>query len=139
MKSIKLLKFTFIFLNLFFFGNVFSQNATITIKNKSERHINVKLMHGNERKCTLLKTDSVGPKNSLVLNVFETGFYFTKLQAIQYDKKNPEKNDTIYSKDRPMQLISDKKRGHSNVTIEFKIKEAKTDNSVSITRKEFYN
>jgi hypothetical protein len=38
-----------------------------------------------------------------------------------------------------MQLISDKKRGHSNVTIEFKVKESKNNNSISITRKEYDN
>ena len=54
-------------------------------------------------------------------------------------KKKPENNDTIYSKDRPIQLISDKKRGHSNVTIEFKVKESKESGSVSISKKEFNN
>lgn len=122
-----------------FTKNIFSQNATITIKNKSDRHVNLKLMHGPERKAVLYKADSIAPKGTLVLDVFETGLYFTKLQAIQYDKKDPSKNDTVYSKDRPMQLISDKKRGHSNVTIEFKVKESKADNSVSITRKEYDN
>ena len=133
LKSLTLLS------GLLFCGQIFSQNATITIKNKSERNINVKLMKGNERKSEVYKIDSVAPKSSLVLNVYETGFYYTKLRAIQYDKKKPENNDTIYSKDRPIQLISDKKRGHSNVTIEFKIKESKENGSVSITKKEFNN
>jgi len=114
-----------------------SQNATITIKNKSDRHLNVKLMQGNERKNILYKIDSIAPKGTIVFNVMETGFYFTKTRAILYDKKDVEKHDTIYSKDRPMQLVSDKKKGHSNVTIEYKIKESKENNSVSITRKEF--
>lgn len=114
-----------------------SQNATITIKNKSDRHLNVKLMQGNDRKNTVYKTDSIAPKGTIVFHVMETGFYFTKTQAIYYDKKDAEKNDTLYSKDKPMQLISDKKRGHSNVTIEYKIKESKENSSVSITRKEF--
>lgn len=133
LKSLTLLS------GLLFCGQIFSQNATITIKNKSERNINVKLMKGNERKSEVYKIDSVAPKSSLVLNVYETGFYYTKLRAIQYDKKKPENNDTIYSKDRPIQVISDKKRGHSNVTIEFKIKESKENGSVSITKKEFNN
>ncbi len=117
----------------------FSQNATITIKNKSDRHLNVKLMQGPERKAIVYKTDSVGPKGTVVLDVLETGLYFTKMRCILYDKKDATKNDTIYSKDRPMQLISDKKRGHSNVTIEFKVKESSSNTSVSITRKEFDN
>jgi hypothetical protein len=116
-----------------------SQNATITIKNKSDRHLNVKLMQGNERKNTVYKIDSVAPKGTLVFNVMETGFYYTKSRAVLYDKKDAAKNDTIYAKDRPMQLVSDKKRGYSNITIEFKIKEAKENGSVSITRKEFDN
>ena len=133
LKSLTLLS------GLLFCGQIFSQNATITIKNKSERNINVKLMKGNERKSEVYKIDSVAPKSSVVLNVYETGFYYTKLRAIQYDKKKPENNDTIYSKDRPIQLISDKKRGHSNVTIEFKVKESKESGSVSISKKEFNN
>lgn len=116
-----------------------SQNATITIKNKSDRQLNVKLMHGNDRKNVLHKTDSIAPKGTIVFDVFETGFYFTKTRAILYDKKDAAKNDTIYSKDRPMQLISDNRRGHSNVTIEYKIKESKENSSVSINRKEFDN
>lgn len=132
--------FTFLAFILFSLSSktLFSQNATMTIKNKSDRQINVKLMQGPERKATLYKTDSIAPKSTLVLDVYETGLYFTKLRAILYDKKDPSKNDTIYSKNRPMQLISDKKRGHSNVTIEFTIKESKNE-SVSITRKEFDN
>lgn len=114
-----------------------AQNSTITIKNKSERSITVKLMHGLEKKSTEYKIDSVGPKGTVVFNIYETGWYYTKLRAIQYDKKHPENNDTIYSKDRPIQLVSDKKRGYTNLTIEFKVKEAKNDGSVSITRKEY--
>ena len=135
----KQLKSLVLLSGLLFGGQVFSQNATITIKNKSERNINVKLMKGNERKSEVYKIDSVAPKSSLVLNVHETGFYYTKLRAIQYDKKKPENNDTVYSKDRPIQVISEKKRGYSNITIEFKVKETKENSSISITKKEFNN
>lgn len=127
-----------ILVSIIFYNALLSQNATITIKNKSDRFVNVKLMQGPERKAVIYKTDSVAPKGTLVLDVFETGLYFTKLRAILYDKKYPDKNDTIFSKNRPMQLISDKKRGHSNVTIEFTIKESKNE-SMSITRKEYDN
>lgn len=136
------MKYTTIFAFILFVlmgKELFSQNATITIKNKTDRHIHVKLMQGPERKAILYKVDSIIPKGTLVLDVNESGLYFTKLRAILYDKKDPEKNDTLYSKDRPMQLVSDKRRGHSNVTIEFKIKESKRDNSVAITRKEYDN
>ena len=132
-------KFISLLVSILFCKTIFSQNATITIKNKSDRNINVRLMKGLEKKSVLYKTDSVAPKSTLVLNVYETGFYYTKLRAIQYDKKSPENSDTIYSKDRPIQIISDKKRGHSNVTIEFKVKESKENNSITITRKEFDN
>ncbi len=121
-----------------FWQNGISQNATMTIKNKSDRQIHVKLMQGPERKAVLYKADSIAPKSTLVLNVYETGLYFTKLRAILYDKKDPANNDTIYSKNRPLQLVSDSRRGHSNVTIEFTIKESKNE-TVSITRKEFDN
>jgi PDZ domain-containing secreted protein len=133
-------RFTLITLVIFsfFYKSTFSQNATMTIKNKSDRYINVKLMQGPERNATIYKIDSIAPKSTLVFDVYETGLYFTKLRAILYDKKDPIKNDTIYSKNRPMKLISDKKRGHSDVTIEFTIKESKNE-SVSITRKEFDN
>ena len=136
MKQSKI--FMFVLCSIFCKG-IFSQNATITIKNKSDRHLYVKLMHGPEKKAVLYKADSIAPKGTLVLDVRETGLYFTKLRAILYDKKNPENNDTIYSKDRPLQLISDKKRGYSNVTIEFKVKESKNEGSVAITRKEYDN
>lgn len=116
-----------------------SQNATITIKNKSDRFLKIKVMKGPERKATLYKTDSVAPKATVVFDIMETGFYFTKTRGILYDKKQPEKNDTIYSQDRPIQVISDKKRGHSNITIEYKVKESKTESSVAITRKDYDN
>lgn len=117
-----------------------AQNATITIKNKSDRFMNVKLMQGNDRKNSVFKIDSLAPKGTIVFDVYETGFYFTKTRAILYDKKDATKNDTIYSKDRPLQLVSDKRRGrHSNVTIEFKVKESKDAGTVTINRKEFDN
>lgn len=96
-------------------------------------------MQGNDRKNVVYKTDSIPPKGTIVFDVFETGFYFTKNRAILYDKKDATQNDTIYSKDRPMQLISDKRRGHSNVTIEYRIKESRENTTVSINRKEFDN
>jgi hypothetical protein len=132
-------QFTLIAITIFsFYKSSFSQNATMTIKNKSDRHVDIKLMQGPERKAFVYKLDSIAPKSTLVLNVYNTGLYFTKLRAILYDKKDPSKNDTIYSKNRPLQLTSDNKRGHSNVTIEFTVKESKNE-SLSITRKEYDN
>lgn len=116
-----------------------AQNATITIKNKSNRYMYVKLMQGPERKAVLYKTDSIAPKSTSVIDVTQTGMYFMKTRAILFDENDPEKNDTIYSKDKPMQLISDNRRGHSNITIEFKVKEAKNPGTIAITRKEYDN
>lgn len=126
-------------LSLVLNSKLIAQNATITIKNKSNRYMYVKLMQGPERKAVLYKTDSIAPKNTRVMDVTQTGLYFMKTRAILFDEKDPEKNDTIYSKDKPMQLISDGRRGYSNITIEFKVKEAKNQGSIAITRKEYDN
>jgi len=97
----------------------------------------MKIMKGPEKKATLYKIDSIAPKGTVVFDITETGLYFTKTRAILYDKKDPEKNDTLYSQDRPIQIISDKKRGYSNMTIVYKVKESKTESSISITRKDY--
>lgn len=134
--NLKLFSFALL---LFVCGKLLAQNATITIKNKSNRYMYVKLMQGPERKAVLYKTDSIAPKSSSVIDVTQTGMYFMKTRAILFDENDPEKNDTIYSKDKPMQLISDNRRGHSNITIEFKVKEAKNPGTIAITRKEYDN
>ncbi|MBL7900429.1 MAG: hypothetical protein JNK73_00385 [Bacteroidia bacterium] len=134
--NLKLFSFA---LPLFVCGKLLAQNATITIKNKSNRYMYVKLMQGPERKAVLYKTDSIAPKSTSVIDVTQTGMYFMKTRAILFDENDPEKNDTIYSKDKPMQLISDNRRGHSNITIEFKVKEAKNPGTIAITRKEYDN
>ena len=126
-----------IVLCLIFCKNLQSQNATITVKNKSDRYMYMKIMKGPEKKATLYKIDSIAPKGTVVFDITETGLYFTKTRAILYDKKDPEKNDTLYSQDRPIQIISDKKRGYSNMTIVYKVKESKTESSISITRKDY--
>jgi hypothetical protein len=50
-------------------------------------------------------------------------------------------NDTFNSKSNPFQVISDKRIGFSNTTIEFKVKESKKPDKVAmpITRKEYDN
>ncbi len=51
-------------------------------------------------------------------------------------------NDTIYSKERPFQVISDKRRGFSNITMEYKVKETKKPEPggpIPISRKEYDN
>lgn len=117
----------------------FSQ-ASLTVENKSNRKLTFKVMKGNERKCVLFKVDSVAPKSKQVVYFTETGFYFTKCQAVFYSKDDPKMNDTLFSKERPFQVISDAKRGYSNITMKYVIKESKKsepDNAVPITRKEY--
>jgi hypothetical protein len=118
----------------------FSQQASLTIENKSNRMLTFKVMKGNERKNVFFKTDSVAPKSKQVVYFTETGFYFTKCQAVLHSKEDPKMNDTLFSKERPFQVISDAKRGYSNITMKYVIKESKKsepDNAVPITRKEY--
>ncbi len=118
----------------------FAQQASLTVENKSNRKLTFKVMKGNERKCVLFKIDSVAPKSKQVVYFTETGFYFTKCQAVFYSKDDPKMNDTLFSKERPFQVISDAKRGYSNITMKYVIKESKKsepDNAVPITRKEY--
>ncbi|MBK8369534.1 MAG: hypothetical protein IPL10_19710 [Bacteroidetes bacterium] len=131
---------TLAFLIIIFSMKSFAQQASLTIENKSNRMLTVKVMKGNERKNVLFKTDSVAPKSKQVVYFTETGFYFTKCQAVLYSKEDPKMNDTLFSKERPFQVISDPKRGYSNITMKYVIKESKKsepDNAVPITRKEY--
>lgn len=119
---------------------LFSQQASLTINNKSDRFLTVKVMKGPERTAKYFKTDSVAPKGTQTIYFSETGLYFTKCQAVLIHKDPKISNDTIYSKDRPFQVISDKKRGYSNITMEFTVKESKKpvlQNVTPITRKEY--
>jgi len=139
MKTLmKRIKLYFILVFATFCLASFSQQASITIKNKSERYLTVKLMKGNDRKAAHYKTDSVAPKATQIIYITETGQYFTKTQAILFDKKDPARNDTIYNKDRPFLVLADNKRGYRNITIEFVVEESKkAPNSMAITRKEY--
>ncbi len=118
---------------------LFSQDhATMTIKNQSERYLTVKLMKGNDRKYEHMKTDSVMPKGAQVFYMTETGQYFTKCQAVLINKKDPSKNDTIYSKDKPFLIRADAKRGYTNIIYEFTVEEnKKSSGATSITSKEY--
>lgn len=118
---------------------LFSQQASLTIINKSNRSLSVKIMKGVGKKATLYKTEYISPKGTQVIYFSETGRYFTKTQAILVDKDTLD-NDTIYSKDSPFEVISDPKRGYSNITMKFRVKESKKpvlEGSAAITRKEY--
>lgn len=118
---------------------LFSQQASLTIINKSNRSLSVKTMKGIGKKATLYKTDPVSPKGTIVIYFSETGRYFTKTQAVLLEKDTLY-NDTLYSKDNPFEVISDPKRGYSNITMTFRVKESKKpvlEGSATITRKEY--
>jgi hypothetical protein len=133
-------KYTFLIILLVTFSiPLFSQQASLTIVNKSKRSLSVKIMKGIGKKATLYKTDEVSPKGTQVIYFSETGRYFTKTQAVLLEKDTLN-NDTIYSKDNPFEVISDPKRGYSNITMTFRVKESKKpvlEGSVAITRKEY--
>ena len=133
-------KYTFLIILLVTFSiPLFSQQASLTIVNKSNRSLSVKIMKGIGKKATLYKTDKVPPKGTQVIYFSETGRYFTKTQAVLLDKDTLN-NDTIFSKDNPFEVISDPKRGYSNITMTFRVKESKKpvlEGSATITRKEF--
>lgn len=133
-------KYTFLIILLITFSiPLFAQQASLTIVNKSNRSLSVKIMKGIGKKATLYKTDKVSPKGTQVIYFSETGRYFTKNQAVLLEKDTLD-NDTIYSKDNPFEVISDPKRGYSNITMTFRVKESKKpvlEGSAAITRKEY--
>ena len=97
-------------------------------------------MKGPEKKATLFGIDSIAPNAAQVFYLTETGMYFTKTQAILFNKKNPAKNDTVYSKDKPFLVKADKKRGYDNIMYEYFIEETKkAQSAMAITRKEYDN
>ncbi len=123
---------------LVFSAQLFSQHASLTIKNSSDRILKLRVMKGPEKKATLFATDSIVPKGAQVIAITETGMYFTKTMAILVNKKDPAKNDTVYSKDRPFLVKADAKRGYDNIIYEYTIEETKkTQSSASITQKEY--
>jgi len=115
------------------------QQASLTIINKSNRHMTTKVIKGTERKSVLHHTVSIPPKGKQIIYFSETGRYFTKTQAVLIETDTLIKNDTLYSKGQPFEVISDR-RGYSNITMKFKVKESKKpvlQGSFPITRKEY--
>ncbi len=118
----------------------FSQQASLTIINKSDRYLTVKIMKGPEKKATLYKTDVVSPKGKQIIYFNETGRYFTKSQAVLINKDTLIGNDTLFSKEKPFEVIADQKRGYSNITMKYIVKESKKSSpqdAISITSKEY--
>jgi hypothetical protein len=115
------------------------QQASLTIINKSNRHMTTKVIKGTEKKSVLHHTVSIPPKGKEIIYFSETGRYFTKTQAVLFETDTLIKNDTLYSKSHPFEVISDR-RGFSNITMKFKVKESKKpilQGSFPITRKEY--
>ncbi|OFY98920.1 MAG: hypothetical protein A3K10_05710 [Bacteroidetes bacterium RIFCSPLOWO2_12_FULL_31_6] len=117
----------------------FSQQASLTIFNKSKRELTTKIMKGSEKKGSLHQNITIAPNEKQTVNFSETGQYFTKSQAILV-KEDIIENDTIYSKGAPFQIVADKKRGYSNMTMKFTVKESKkstVEGLAPITRIEY--
>lgn len=118
---------------------LFSQQASLTIINKSNRQLTVKIMKGSEKKFTFYKSDHVAPNGKQTIYFTEPGRYFTKSQAI-LQIKDTLMRDTLYSKGDPFIIISEKKRGYCNITMKYTVKESKKpiqDGVIAITRKEY--
>jgi hypothetical protein len=82
----------------------------------------------------------ISPKGKQIIYFTETGRYFTKSQAVLINKDTTITNDTLYSKDKPFEVIADKKRGYSNITMKYSVKESKKpilEGVIPITRKEY--
>jgi len=116
-----------------------AQQASLTIINKSDRQMTTKIMKGTEKKFSLFDSVFISPKGQRIIYFNGPGRYFTKTKAILVDKDSTQ-NDTLYSKSNPIQVIADSKRGYSNITLKFTVKESKkpvADGVISITRKEY--
>jgi len=116
------------------------QQASLTIMNKSDRYLTTKIIMGSEKKGSLYKTVAIAPKGKEIAYFVEPGRYFTKSMAIMMAKDTAMRNDTLFSKGNLFDVIADNKRGYSNITIKFTVKESKKpvlDGVVPITRKEY--
>jgi hypothetical protein len=124
---------------LFLTISLYSQQASLTIINKSDREMTTKVIKGTEKKSELYKTIAIPPKGKQTVYFSETGRYFTKTRAIFVAKDTLTENDTIYNKGIPFDVISDH-RGYSNITMKFKVKESKkpeVHGVIPITRREY--
>lgn len=136
------MKSVFILILMLLFASTlsYSQQASLTIINKSDRVMTTKVIKGTERTAELYKTLTIAPKGKETIYFNTTGRYFTKTMAVLISKDTLTLNDTLYSKGTPFEVIADSKRGYSNITMKFIVKESKKpilDGSFPITRKEY--
>jgi hypothetical protein len=117
----------------------YSQQATLTLVNKSDREMTTKVLKGTDRKAELYQQVVVPPKGKKIVYFNATGRYFTKTMAILYAKDTLTQNDTIYNKSQYFEVIADR-RGYSNLTMKFKVKKSKkpvVSGVIAISRKEY--
>jgi len=118
--------------------NVYAQLPTLTIVNKSERHMTTKVMKGTEKKSTLYGIVYINPKGQEIITISEKGRYFTKTMAILVNEDTLQ-NDSIYSRGQPFEIVISN-RGYNNITMTFTVKESKkptVQGVIPITRKEY--
>lgn len=108
-KTIWILVLCFVSVNLF-------AQARLTIENKSQREMIVKIMKGIS-KGNLHKTIHIRPYSNGTVYFSESGQYFCKTKAVLRDKK------PVYQKGQPFKVINDH-TGYSVMTLTFSIKES---------------
>ncbi len=92
----------------------FAESARLTINNKSERELTVKVMKNSGGLYTTLY---IGPKQSCTCYIQQQGYYYTKVKA--------ERNrfDTIYSKDDAF-YVQNNSTGYSVLELTYWIQES---------------
>jgi len=127
------LKSILFILTLLFSVSSFSQQASLTIVNNSQRSMSVKVMRGSSGKGELHEKVTISANSSETVYFSQSGNYFTKTKA-SLDGRTP-----ICRKGKPFKVTSDE-TGYSVLTLTFTIKESKVPQvmgGVQISQKEF--
>lgn len=103
-----------------------AQNATVTIRNKSDYSLTVKVMQADGPKVAQL---SIFPGGARAVSFASSGKFFCKTKA----QKGIEK---IYRKSDPFEVICDK-RGYTEGTLEFFVSPGEGGDGQSISASEF--
>jgi len=91
--------------------------ASLTIENKSERSMTVKIMKGYQENGTLHQQVTINANGSETIYFSESGYYFTKTKAVLNGKR------PVYRKGQPFKVTNDSS-GYSVMTLTFSIKES---------------
>lgn len=97
--------------------SLLSQQASLTIENRSIRSMTVKIMKGYKGKGSLYNLVKIEANRNETVYFSETGYYFTKTKAV-LSGKNP-----VYQKGQPFKVVNDD-TGYSVMTLTFTIKES---------------